>query len=118
LLSVKGVNILAEAPIKYKIDSGEEMAHYDPFRYDLDCLISLLSSTLNLDPYQTNRQCSNPLLAPVLQLLRQDHVDLKNIEKYLNELINNYTPITEEPFSDDRVISDLLVKSQLKKAYK
>jgi hypothetical protein len=81
LLSVKGINIIAEAPIKFKIESGEELAHYDPLRYDLDCLISVLISTLVLDPYQTTNQCSNPLFAPIIKQLRQDNVNLKALNK-------------------------------------
>lgn len=81
LLSVKGINITAQAPINFKIDSGEELAHYDPIRYDLDCLISVLISTLILDPYQTANQCSNPLFAPIIMQLRQDGVNLKAIYK-------------------------------------
>lgn len=70
LLSVKGVNILAQAPIKYKIDSGDELALYDPLKYDIDCLISVLISTLNLDPYQSNRQFEQPLFTSIIQRLR------------------------------------------------
>jgi serine/threonine protein kinase len=50
LLTVVGVDIFAERPMKEKIKSGDELAIYDPFAYDMACFIRVLLSLLNLDP--------------------------------------------------------------------
>jgi serine/threonine protein kinase len=50
LLTVVGVNIFAETPLREKIESEAVLASYDPFAYDTACLIRVLLSVLNLNP--------------------------------------------------------------------
>ncbi len=50
LLTVVGVAPFAEPPMREKIEGGEEVGMYDPFNYDIACLVRVLLSILNLDP--------------------------------------------------------------------
>lgn len=87
MLTVYGVNILAEDPVNKKIDAREQLANYDPYRYDLNCLINVLMSILSLNTLQPRIGCNNTLLAPVIDKLKSDMIDLKSVERYLFELI-------------------------------
>lgn len=53
LLTVVGVNIFAEPPLREKIESEAVLASYDPFAYDAACLARVLLSILNLNPLES-----------------------------------------------------------------
>lgn len=67
LLTVVGVNIFAEPPLRDKIESEAVLASYDPFAYDIACLIRVLLSILNLNPLENGPLvCRNEQLSPVI----------------------------------------------------
>lgn len=44
---------------------------YDPFAYDVQCLVRVLLSLLNLDPLESESlQCRNVNLSPIIEKLK------------------------------------------------
>jgi hypothetical protein len=65
---VRGVNKFAES-LKEQIESGQELADYDPHSHDIECLQRVLLAILNLDPLEESRHCANEKLKHFLTKL-------------------------------------------------
>jgi serine/threonine protein kinase len=80
LLTVIGVSLFAESPMREKIEGGEELAMYDPVAYDSACLLRVLLSLLNLDPLESESLiCRNERLAPITQKLQTSSPNFEEI---------------------------------------
>lgn len=112
LLTVVGVSVFAEPPLRDKIESGAVLASYDPFAYDAACLARLLLSTLNLNPLESGElPCRNPELQRVIERVRGESPRWGEIEKELEGMLRGLVFEKGELFRDDRVISEHLSRS-------
>lgn len=116
LLTVVGVSLFAEPPLREKIENQEEVAMYDPLSYDVACLVRVLLSLLNLDPLESESLvCRNERLLPIVQKLKGESVNFGEVERDLEAILRTMTYDKGELFREDRIISEHLSKSELRR---
>jgi hypothetical protein len=116
LLTVVGVSLFAEPPMREKIENHEEVAMYDPLSYDIACLVRVLLSLLNLDPLESESLvCRNERLTPIVQKLKGEGANFDEIERDLEAILRTITYDKNELFKEDKIISEHLSKSELRR---
>lgn len=104
---MRGVDLTACDPIQEKIKEGENVALYDAFRYDLDCLIQVLLAIEHVDPWQSSRRSREN---EVIDELKKPHPDLTHTEVVLEHIIRKGDPDRSVSIHDDKVISKRLIE--------